>query len=204
MGPPKRIPGCNISAFPTNSPHLFITVSRDLKISQNPAYLAALESHSICRLAAHTSTVFRKLSWHIGTKICKLKIKQLVAIARRAHDSPSGITFTGRGTLATARGEILLISSCHADMATTRPMKGCFQDLPVTYMGKRLFRDTITFALTTSSYKATCSRPPLHLIKGIFHEQSSGRGVKDIKGIAFNLPHSEILSQEHPIFEAVA
>ena len=110
--------------------------------------------------------------------MCKLKIKQLSAIARRTHDSPSGVTFTGKGTLARAQGEILLISSCHADMATTRPTKGCFQDLPVTYKGKRLFRDTITFALTGSSYKAPCCKnaEPLHLIKRTFREQNSGRG----------------------------
>ena len=62
MGPPKRIPGCNISAFPTNMPHLFITTSQDLKVSQNPAYKAALEIHSIHRAAAQTNTAFKKLS----------------------------------------------------------------------------------------------------------------------------------------------
>ena len=138
--------------------------------------------------------------------MCKLKIKQLETIARRAHDSPSGVTFAGRGTLATARGEILLISTCHADMAATRPTKTCFQDLPVTYRGKHLFRDALTFALTASSYRTTCKggAEPIHQIKGSFRTQSSGERVGNIKGISFNLPHTELISEEHPIFEAVS
>ena len=139
-------------------------------------------------------------------EMCKLKIKQLATIARRAHDSPSSVTFAGKGTLATARGEILLISTCHADMATTRPTKTCFQDLPLTYKGRHLFRDALTFALTASSYKTTCVKnaEPLHLTKGTFRAQSSGKGVEDIRGITFNLPHSELVSEEYRIFEAVA
>ena len=91
MGPPKRIPGCNLTAFQTNSPHLFITENTQMKISRNPAYLAALDSHEVRKLTAHTSTAFRMLSMHISTEMCKLKIKQLETIARRAHDSPSGL-----------------------------------------------------------------------------------------------------------------
>ena len=77
----------------------------------------------------------------------------------------------------------------------------------MTYKGKQLYRHAITYALTGSSYKMPCSKTtePIHLVKGTFLEQSSGKKVEGIEGIQLNIPHhTAILIQEQKIFESLA
>ena len=183
--PQMRHPLLQPRSHPHQCPLPFITLTSVPSVTSDPAFNLAVNDHYINKLSTQSNIAFRKLSGHLRTKICKLKIKQLASVAQKAHGSPSGVMFTRKRTLAMAQGEVLLISTCHPDTAALRERRDCYQDLLVTYRGKQIFRHSITYALTCSSYKNTFSKrsQPIHLVKGDFLKQGSGKKVEGIEKI---------------------
>ena len=130
----------------------------------------------------------------------------MTRIAQEARKNPAGVAILERGQMAIARGEILILARCKPEIATLRDVDTCYQDLPIIHRGHHMFRDSMTYAVRTSSYETPCNShfKPVHFISGYYRSQKSKNTLSNIKWLPVNIPQpTTILTTEKELYEGI-
>ena len=135
------------------------------------------------KVAAQSQKSISNLGKAIRKELCEIKRKQMTRIAQEARKNPAGVAILERGQMAIARGEILILARCKPEIATLRDVDTCYQDLPIIHRGHHMFRDSMTYAVRTSSYETPCNShfKPVHFISGYYRSQKSKNTLSNIK-----------------------
>ncbi|CAG9761327.1 unnamed protein product [Ceutorhynchus assimilis] len=130
---------------------------RTIRIPQNTDMLAQVLS-KLLYLEIEVKRQMADVIYDSIMKRCHLREKLLqnrLAMAKQSPDAVGNLVKETSGYVSRVMGEVLYIAKCRAVVVDYRKTSYCYQELPVTYLNRSLYRTAITHILVEHGTKRT-------------------------------------------------